>query len=194
MTAIRAPGVNIARCYLGAMLWTLLACRPEVPAPESDPIQAEMPPGHAPADATADAREMRAFPMPEPPFTARTRLVPTTLVDKHGSPLLVLDQVGVEVEVHNLLVDRAWVTCTGCRAPLDAWIQRQGLHVGTNVGDGPQDPLLAFVAAQEELPAVSAKGFVEVDGVWTAPPWHDEGGYDGEVLRIASADGFEVLP
>jgi hypothetical protein len=120
--------------------------------------------------------------------------VPTTLVDKHGAPLLVLEHVGVKVEVSNLLVDRAYVTCTGCRAPLDAWIQREGLHVGTEATSGPHDDLLAFLAAQEGLPDVADKGFLQVGGDWVAPPWYDEGGYEGEVLRVRMRDGFELVP
>ena len=136
---------------------------------------------------------MRALPLPEAPFTARTRLVPTTLVDKHGAPLLVLEHVGVEVEVSNLLADRAYVTCTGCRAPLDAWIQCQGLHVGTEATGGPHDDLLAFLAAQENLPEVAGKGFLQVGGDWVAPPWYDEGGYEGEVVRVRMRDGYELV-
>jgi len=147
-----------------------------------------LPEGHVPIDEKKDAQAVRPVPLPEPPFTARTRLTPITLVDKHGAPLLVLDQVGVEVEVHNLLSDRAWVTCTGCRAPLEAWIQRSGLHSGKAVGDGRQDEFLSWLSNQEDLPEVAMHGFVLSDGVWIAPPWYSEGGYSGEVLRIDKSD------
>ncbi|MCP4808926.1 MAG: hypothetical protein GY913_00245 [Proteobacteria bacterium] len=169
----------------------LLGCAPD-PLEEGPADGVVRPEGHVAADEPFDTKGLRPVPLPEAPVTARTRLSPTTLVDKHGTPTLVLDAVGVEVEVTRALSDRVWITCTGCRTPVEAWLLRQGVWHGTEAGAGPQDGLLAWVSATE-LPDVARHGFVESAGVWIAPPWHDEGGYAGDVLRIvATDDGFAI--
>lgn len=154
-----------------------------------DRPQASAPPQGAPAQAATDAAKLTALPLPEvTPFTARTRVAPVTLVDEHGGVLLVLDAVGVELTVERLLADRAWVRCTGCRAPIDAWVQRAALYAGGPPGDGPNDPLLAALGAEAALPEIARHGLVNVGQAWIAPPWHGEGGYSGPVMR-AEPDG-----
>lgn len=173
------------------MFALLLACAPE-PLVEDPADASDKPADHVAADQPFDTKALRPVPLPEAPFTARTRLAPTTLVDKHGTPVLVLDAVGVEVQVARSLTDRVWVTCTGCRAPVEAWVLRQGVFLGDEDRGGPDDALLAWLDGQE-LPQVAANGFVQADDLWVAPPWHDEGGYAGPVLRLKpAADGFEV--
>lgn len=153
------------------------------------------PPGDGPPAAPdQDPRRLEPLALPDTlPFTAWTRTTPITLVDEHGTPLLVLDAIGVEVEVQRLLVDRAWVTCTGCRAEVDAWVQRSALFAGDAAADGPSDPLLAWLSAQgDALTGLRRHGFtVAEDGAWISPPWHDEGGYGGDTLVIrAEGAGF----
>lgn len=166
------------------LLTCLVSCAPE--APVESPDAGDKPDGHVAADTPFDTKALRAMPLPEAPFTARTRLAPTTLVDKHGAPLLVLDAVGVELEVQRVLTDRVWATCSGCRAPVEAWVLRQGVFLG-EPADGPQDALLAW-SASRELDPVSRHGFVRDGAVWVAPPWHAEGGYSGATVRVV-ADG-----
>jgi hypothetical protein len=138
----------------------------------------------APAQAATDAAKLTALPLPEvTPFVARTRVAPVTLVDEHGGVLLVLDAIGVELTVERLLADRAWVRCTGCRAPIDAWVQRAALYAGGPPGDGPNDALLAALSAEASLPEIARHGLVNVGQAWIAPPWHGEGGYSGQVLK-----------
>ncbi|MCK6521722.1 hypothetical protein L6R49_09810 [Myxococcota bacterium] len=156
----------------------------------SDQRPPEEAPRHgAPAQAPTDAARLVALSLPEAtPFVARTRVAPVTLVDERGGVLLVLDAIGVELTVERLLADRAWVRCTGCRAPIDAWVQRSALYAGGPPGDGPHDPLLAALNNETSLPEIARHGLVNVGEAWVAPPWHGEGGYSGAVLR-AERDG-----
>lgn len=152
--------------------------------PAGERPQGEAPHPGAPAQAATDAAKLTALPLPEvTPFVARTRVAPVTLVDEHGGVLLVLDAIGVELTVERLLADRAWVRCTGCRAPIDAWVQRAALYAGGPAGDGPHDALLAALAAEADLPEIARHGLVNVGQAWLAPPWHGEGGYTGPVLK-----------
>ena len=167
-------------------LLSLAAC---VETAEERPQDAAPPPG-APAQAATDAAKLTALPLPEvTPFVARTRVAPVTLVDEHGGVLLVLDAVGVELTVERLLADRAWVRCTGCRAPIDAWVQRAALYAGGPAGDGPNDALLAALNAEASLPEIARHGLVNVGQAWIAPPWHGEGGYAGPLLKAEPEGG-----
>jgi hypothetical protein len=176
------------------VLLTLLACLE--PAPRTDLAttpEAARPPGHERAEPEVKAA-LPEVALPQPPFTARSRVRPTTLVDKHGTPALVLRAVGVQLEVTQLLPDRALVTCTGCRAPVEAWVQRGALWVqGAEAGEGLDEELLQFLDGQEELPEVARHGFVGEDLRRTAPPWYDEGGYAGPVLVAIRSKGGWTL-
>lgn len=156
------------------MLLALLACTTSPPPPEAQEL-----PG-APK-GPPDMPDVLVLP-DTLPFTARTRVTPATLVDQHGSPLLVLEALGVEVVVERTLADRAYVRCTGCRAELDGWLQKRILLPVEGDAATDHDRLIlgAAVAAAE----ATRHGLVEVEGVWTSPPWHDEGGYDGAVARL----------
>ena len=139
------------------MFW-LLAC-----VTAFDPLEPTTDAGHPQHQADGpDPNALTPLELPdELPFTARTRTLPCTLVDRHGAPLEVLTAVGVPVEVKRLLATRALVVCTGCSSPIEGWVQRQALYVGDGVGDGPHDALLAGLGA-DAAPA----GLVETDGEW----------------------------
>jgi len=114
----------------------------------------------------ADPNALTPLPLPEElPFTARTRTLPCTIVDRHGAPLEVLTALGVEVEVKRLLSTRALITCSGCREPVDGWVQRQALFVGTVPADGEHDAFLATLK-----PGVTPQGFVQDEEQWIAAP------------------------
>ncbi len=171
---------------LFALILSLLAACVET---AGERPQNDVPQAGAPAQAATDAAKLTALPLPEiTPFVARTRVAPVTLVDEHGGVLLVLDAIGVELTVERLLADRAWVRCTGCRAPIDAWVQRAALYAGGPAGDGPNDALLAALSAEATLPEIARHGLVSAGQAWIAPPWHSEGGYSGPVLK-AEPDG-----
>ena len=156
------------------MLLALLACTTSSPPPEAHEL-----PG-APK-GPPDLPEV--LPLPDAlPFTARTRSTPATLVDQRGSPLLVLEALGVEVVVERTLADRAYVRCTGCRAELDGWLQKRILLPVDGTAETQQDTLvLGAVAATGEA---TRHGLVEVEGGWASPPWHAEGGYEGTVAQL----------
>ncbi len=166
------------------MIWLLLAC------------------GGQPAEAPAEEREdprppprthdrLRSLPLPDAvPFTARTRTQPLTLVDERGQPSLVVEALGVEVRVERLLADRAYVICTGCRAEVSGWFQRQGLLVAETAdpaGLSRDEALVAWMSTQDA--PVLAHGVVRQGTSWTAPPWHAEGGYAGPVAAITWSPG-----
>ncbi len=127
------------------------------------------------------------------PFTARTRASPITLVDQHGAPLLVLEALGVELEVERTLAERAFVRCTGCRAEVEGWVQKRALLPVGGDGATAQDALI--LAAASQAGTATRHGLVEgVAGAWTSPPWHAEGGYDGAVARWADGVWTVVEP
>lgn len=152
----------------------------------------ELPAEEAPAAPPAlDPRSLSAMPLPEAtPFKAWSRVRPLTLVDASGKPAHVISGIGVELTVNRLLIDRAEVTCTGCRAPVTAWAQRSALFVGDRPADGPHDALLSWLANQEnpEIQALRRHGLEpeseHPDAVLLGPPWRDEGGYQGDVLVV----------
>ena len=118
----------------------------------SEPSTAPTTPGgHPQHQATGpDPNALSPLVLPEElPFMARTRTLPCTLVDKHGEPLEVLTALGVEVRVKRLLASRALVVCTGCAQPIEGWVQRQALFVGSEVGDGEHDAFLATLVEGE---------------------------------------------
>ena len=167
------------------------------PPTDEDPVSA----AETTQIVTPDARDLESLPTPATvPFVALTRTSPVTLVDEWGQTLLVLDPIGVEVEVHRLLPDRAWVTCTGCRAPLDGWIQRAALLPVTvspeTDGLREQDRMLLWLAMTELPPAAAAlrvHGLESASRKWLGPPWRKEGGYEGPTLIVRSdGEGFSA--
>lgn len=110
-----------------------------------------------------------------------------TLVDARGQPVHVITELGVELTVNTLLPDRAEVSCTGCRVPVEAWAQRAALFVGSQPAAGPNDALLSWLNDQEtpEIRTLRRHGLVpQEDGRLIGPPWHDEGGYQGGTLVL----------
>ncbi|GEM_PF-2370742 len=160
------------------MIWLVLACggQPEE-APAVEGVETPPPRTH---------ERLKALPLPDTlPFDARTRTQPLTLVDERGQPTLVVEALGVQVRVERLLADRAFGTCTGCRAEVTGWFQRQGLLVAETADPASlsrEEALVAWLDSQER--PVLAHGVVRRDNVWLAPPWHDEGGYAGPVATI----------
>ncbi len=165
------------------MLWLLLACvdEPEVPAQPVAPVQ---PPPRT---------HQRLAPLPLPdvvPFRARSRILPLTVVDEHGQPLLVIEALGVEFTIERLLADRAYGSCSGCRAEVTGWFQRKGLLVSETVADAAlsrEESLVAWLDSQDL--EVLDHGVIADPQGWVSPPWHDEGGYAGPVVQISRLDG-----
>lgn len=162
----------------------LLAC---VQPPSSTHPDASTP-------AENDPRQLAPLVLPaEVPFNAYSRMAPVTLVDERGQVVLVLSAVGVALEVERLLADRALVQCTGCRAPVEAWVQRAALFVGDTPADGPDDAMLAALSRLEDpaLLEIAAHGFVpdpDRPDSRIAPPWWSEGGYAGEVVVFSPSE------
>lgn len=178
-----------ARAARAALLAVLCAaCTPEG-GPAADTMPRIRSPGSDPA-------ALRPLTLPDTlPFAARSRISPTTLVDERGQVLLVLEAVGVELEVQQVLGERALVRCTGCRAPVDAWVQRAALFVGTTAAGGPHDDWLAWLNAQGEAPWAdpARHGFALVGPARVAPPWYAEGGYAGSTLTLTpTPDGWSA--
>ena len=126
----------------------LLAC---ITAPQEPAAPLTTPEGHPQHQAEGpDPNALTPLELPEAlPFTARTRTLPCTIVDKHGAPLEVLTAVGVQLKVKRLLATRALVVCTGCSSAREGWVQRSALYVGAEVGDGPYDALLATLGPDD---------------------------------------------
>lgn len=140
----------------------------------------------------ADPAALAALALPDQtPFTARTRISPTSLVDERGQVLLVLEAVGVQLEVQQVLGERARVRCTGCRAPVEGWVQRSALFVGVAPGSGPHDDWLAWLEGQAppEWARLSQHGFALEGAARVAPPWYAEGGFTGPTLTLRAQAG-----
>lgn len=165
------------------MIWLVVACSGQ---PAEGPVEerSEQPPPRT-------HERLKALPLPDTvPFEARTRTQPLTLVDERGQPSLVVEALGVKVRVERLLADRAHVTCTGCRAEVAGWFQRQGLLVSETAAPATlsrDEALVAWLDAQE-VPVLD-HGVVRTGTTWIAPPWHAEGGYAGTVATISWAPG-----
>lgn len=146
----------------------------------------------APTPAENDPRQLAPLPLPaELPFTALNRVSPVTLVDERGQVVLVLSALGVALEVERLMADRALVRCVGCRAPVEAWVQRAALFVGDTPAEGPHDAMLATLNTLEDpsILEIAAHGFIpdpSLPDTFIAPPWWSEGGYAGEVVVLSS--------
>ncbi len=169
----------------------LLACL-EAPTPGPPPG-----PDRGPPEVDPDA--IPALDLPgDVPFRAWTRAGNVTLVDERGRNVLVLQPVAIAVEVRRLLSDRALLRCTGCRAPVDGWLQRSLLHPGGPSGsDRPEDRLVeAARALPPDQQRVADHGFTPVeDGVLRAPPWWGEPGFGGPVLEARwTGDGWAFQP
>lgn len=145
-----------------------------------------------------------ALPMPATvPFIARTRGAPATLVDERSQVSMVIEAVGVRLEVKRLLNERAHVRCIGCRSETSGWVQRNVLQSLEYPGNLPNDALAAFLEEtshpNEGEPDPSMKllnhGVVEsISGQWISPPWHEEPGYTGPILEIyARPSGFSLI-
>jgi len=170
------------------------------PACERPPQTPGASPGAAPGSpSNAIAPGASALPLPEvTPFDALTRTLPITLVDKRGAQVLVFDGLGTGVSVTRLLPDRALVTCTGCRAPVEGWLQRSALLPTDGVdastsGLSDDDAMLLWLIANAtpEQSAILSAGLVSAGEGWIAPPWHEEGGYAAGAIRVTpSGDGW----
>ena len=164
------------------------------PDPQSTPLAEDArPPGHERPEPETRGDELPALQLPEPPFTARSRIRPVTVVDKHGAPAVVLTAIGVELEVQQLLPDRALVSCTGCRAPVEGWVQRSAIWVPGAEASSHDEELLLHLSEQPELPEVARNGFAGEGLRRTAPPWYEEGGYSGDTLVAVRSKGGWTL-
>jgi hypothetical protein len=143
----------------------------------------ETPPGQLPPRTH---QRLKSLHLPDSlPFDARTRTQPLTVVDEHGEPLLVIEALGVRIRIERLLADRAFGTCTGCRAEVTGWFQRRALLVGSTADLATlnrEEALVAWIDGQAL--AVLDHGVVGTGSSWLAPPWHAEGGYEGPVAEI----------
>lgn len=149
---------------------------------------------------------MAALDLPAPPFNARTRRIPVTLVNERGLPVLVLETLAVRVQVQQVRKDRVLVSCTGCRTPVEGWLQIEAVvpreSALAGLPDRYQDRLVAAVElaahpADGSTPvgalAVLDHGLVAAEGGWLAPPWHAEGGYAGPVVAVKGGGATQVL-
>ncbi len=148
----------------------------------------------------------RLEPLPMPatlPYIVRTRGAPATLVDERSQVSMVIEAVGVRLEVEKLLDQKAHVRCVGCRSETSGWIQRNVLQSTEYPGNLPNDALASFLE-QTAHPATGEiseslllldHGVVEsVSGQWVSPPWHEEPGYTGPILEIhARPSGFSLV-
>lgn len=178
------------------MIWLFLGCLFET----SDPAQFSPEPG-APEVPVAQNEEDPVAPLILPartPFPARNRVAPSTLVDESGGVILVLEPLGVALEVLSLLPDRGWVKCSGCRSPVEGWVQRESLQADTADLARTEDRVVAWLSAQdsertEEQSALLAHGVVPHGASWKGPPWYQEGGYSGPTFTLLEQDGeFQV--
>lgn len=176
----------MTRTLLPLALLLIAAC-------ERPPQTPGAPPGAGPGTpSNAIAPGATALPLPETaPFDALTRTTPITLVDQRGAQVLVIDGLGTRVSVTRLLSDRALVTCTGCRAPVEGWLQRgallpaAGVDISAeNVTDDDRMLLQLLAAAAPEQAEALGAGLVPSGDGWIAPPWHGEGGYAGAVVAV----------
>ncbi|MEE2752118.1 MAG: hypothetical protein VX519_11870 [Myxococcota bacterium] len=147
---------------------------------------------------------LEPLPMPATlPYMVRTRGAPATLVDERSQVSMVMEAVGVRLEVEQLLDQKARVRCVGCRSETSGWIQRNVLQSTEYPGNLPNDALASFLE-QTAHPATGDvaeslllldHGVVEsIPGHWVSPPWHDEPGYTGPILEIhARPSGFSLV-
>jgi len=160
-----------------------------IPKPISDPQNPEM---------------LEPLPMPATlPYIVRTRGAPATLVDERSEVSMVLEAVGVRLEVEQLLDHKAYVRCIGCRSETSGWIQRNILQSIDHPGSLPNDALAAFLeqtahptgeAPAENLLLLDHGVSASPSGRWVSPPWHEEPGYTGPILEIhARPSGFSLV-
>lgn len=98
-------------------LLLLLACWAPELAPTTAPALPTTPPVTLPEPVA----------LPSPPFDARTRVAPLTLVGPGGIALAQLVEPGIELQVVQVLDERVRVRCTGCpgtAAGVEGWLQR----------------------------------------------------------------------
>ena len=176
------------------MIWLFLGCLFETP----DPAQFSPEPGPPEVPVAQEEEEPIApLVLPATPFPARNRVAPSTLVDESGGVTLVLEPLGVALEVLSLLPDRGWVKCIGCRSPVEGWLQREALQADTADLARAEDSLVAWLGAQDERTAeqraLLAHGVVPHGDSWKGPPWYREGGYTGPTLTLHEQDGEIVM-
>ncbi len=130
------------------------------PPPEPDPPA----PAPAPAGPTPAVRPTDAAALPGAPFTAWTTAAPLTIVAPGGQPVTTLKQLGVRVEVLQVLDARLRVRCTGCAGDArdaEGWIQPERVRAARTPGQ-THDPLTEALkrrarwASGAELPAGAA--------------------------------------
>lgn len=187
---------------------------PEGSTPEGPGGASGGPPG---ADASLPQDQLEPLPFPEPPPTsAWTRTAPATLVNERGEQVRVLQGHHTRLSVEKLLGDRALVRCTGCRTPVQGWIQRSLLmplgtpgteaqRVGRRTSlalfaararasalqDAPPPGLATVPHPVETFVALLDRGFRSEDSRALAPPWGEEPGYEGPRARLVrETDGW----
>jgi hypothetical protein len=146
------------------------------------------------ADLEEKAAELDTLELPaEPPFLARTRQAPVTMVNAEGKPSEVLEALAVEVEVLEWNDAAARVRCTGCREELVGWVPTNQLLVEELDPNRTEDRLARFLLlATQQNPALAA-GVQDNGSEWIAPPWAQEEDYSGTSWSIRESGVSFVL-
>lgn len=112
----------------------------------------------APVDRTHD---LVPLALPEVlPAAVYTRSAPVSLVDEHGTPLVVLAGHHTRLTLLHTWADRAEVRCEVCPEPVEGWVQTRLLmptdHEGTTAER--QDPRLALALVAADLRRAAEAG------------------------------------
>lgn len=191
------------------VILALTACLP----PEGSTPDAPGGTGGAAVPGTSPVRpDLSLAPLPfprSPPTDAWTRTSPATMVNEQGAQVFVIDGHHTRVRVQRLLPERAFVTCTGCRSPVEGWLQRSVLlpegYEGTTDEHGSADLSLALFVASARRIAVAGgappglpeppqdvdtftalldRGFaMDRTRAW-APPWGLEAGHAASFAQL----------